>query len=145
MGHTYSNLLIHIVLSVKDRINLLYKDMRTDLFSYICGIAKNIGCHVVKIGGVEDHLHLFIKIPPDLSISDAVMKIKANSSKWIHETYPNLHDFAWQGGFSCFSVSESAKESVCNYIDSQEEHHKRYPLGHELKIFHEKNKINGNK
>ncbi|HBM17578.1 MAG TPA: IS200/IS605 family transposase [Lentisphaeria bacterium] len=141
MGHTYSNLLVHIVFSTKERINFLYKGMRPELFSYICGIAKNIDCYISKIGGVEDHIHILVKIPPNISASDVVMKLKANSSKWIHEKYPTLHDFAWQPGFSCFSVSESAKANVQRYIELQEEHHKRIPLGHELKMFYEKNKI----
>ncbi len=120
---------------------MLYKEMRTPLFSYINGIAKNIGCGIIKTGVVEDHVHILIKIQPDLSVSEIVMKIKANSSKWIHETYPNLSDFAWQAGFSCFSVSESVKEDVIKYIDSQEKHHRRFPFEHELKIFHDKNNV----
>jgi len=141
MGHTFSNLLIHIIFSVKDRKNMLYKEMRNDLFPYIHGIAKNIGCNIIRAGGVEDHVHILIKTQPDISVSEVVMKVKANSSKWMHETYPNLSDFAWQVGFSCFSVSESVKDDVIKYIDCQEEHHKRFPLGEELKMFFEKNKV----
>lgn len=141
MGHTFSNLIVHIVFSGKERKNMLYKDMRTSLFSYMCGIAKNIDCHIVRIGSIEDHVHILIKIPPNLSISDAVMKLKANSSKWIHETYPDMFDFSWQTGFSCFSVSESVKEDIIRYIDSQQEHHRRFSFVDEVKMFHDKNNI----
>ena len=141
MGHTFSNLLNHIVFSTKGRKNLLYKDIRDSLFSYICGIAKAENCQIIKIGGIEDHIHILIKLKPSLAPSDFVRKIKANSSKWIHEQYPNLKDFSWQSGFSCFSVSESAKESVISYIDKQEEHHKRIPFKDELKIFLKKHGI----
>lgn len=141
MGHTFSNLLSHIVFSTKGRRNLLYKDMRDTLYSYICGIAKTENCQIVKIGGTEDHIHILVNLKPSLAHSDFVRKTKANSSKWIHERYPNLKDFSWQSGFSCFSVSESANESVIKYIKIQEEHHKRTSFKDELKIFFEKHRI----
>lgn len=105
------------------------------------GHTLNIECHIIRVGGIEDHVHILIKVLPDLSISEMVMKLKANSSRWIHENYPDMFDFSWQTGFSCFSVSESVKEDAVKYIDSQEEHHKRFPLGHELKMFYDKNKL----
>ena len=74
-------------------------------------------------------------------LNHIVFSTRASSSKWIHEKYPNLKDFAWQPGFSCFSVSESAKHNVIEYIRKQEEHHKRIPFGDELKKFLEKHGI----
>ena len=62
-------------------------------------------------------------------------------SKWVHENYVNLKDFSWQPGFSCFSVSESAKNAVMKYIEKQEEHHKRISFKDELKMFLEKHDI----
>lgn len=56
MGHTFSNLLVHVVFSVKERKNMLYKEMRTPLFSYMCGIATNTECHIIRGGGIEDVL-----------------------------------------------------------------------------------------
>ena len=115
--------------------------MRDSLYAYICGIAKAEGCHVIKVEGIEDHIHILVKVKPSLAPSDFARIIKANSSKWIHEQYPNLKDFSWQSGFSCFSVSESVKNSLVSYIDKQEEHHKRIPFKQELKIFLEKHGI----
>ena len=141
MGHTFSNLLTHLVFSTKGRTNLLYKDIRDPLYSYICGIAKVENSQIIKIGGIEDHVHILAKIKPSLAPSDFTRKIKANSSKWIHGNYQNLKDFSWQAGFSCFSVSESGKNDVIRYIDKQEEHHRRMPFRDELKLFLEKHGI----
>jgi putative transposase len=141
MGHTFSNLLNHIVFSTKGRKNLLYKDIRDPLYSYICGIAKADDCQIIKIGGIEDHIHILTKLKPSMAPSDFARKIKANSSKWIHEQYLNLKDFSWQSGFSCFSVSESGKTDVIEYIDRQEAHHRRIPFRDELKMFLKKHGI----
>jgi putative transposase len=145
MGHAFSNLLNHIVFSTKGRKNLLYKDIRDSLYAYICGIAKAESCQIIKIGGIENHIHILVKLKPSLATSDFTRKIKANSSKWIHEQYPNLKVFSWQSGFSCFSVSESVKNSLISYIGTQEEHHKRIPFQDELKIFLEKHRIDFDK
>ena len=141
MGHTFSNLLNHIIFSTKGRKNLLYKNIRDPLYSYICGIAKAENCQIKKIGGTEEHIHILAKLKPSLSLSDFTRKIKSNSSKWIHVKHPNLRDFAWQPGFSCFSVSESAKNAVINYIEKQEEHHNRISFKDELKMYIEKHGI----
>lgn len=115
--------------------------MRNILYSYICGIAKAEDCQILKIGGIEDHVHILARLKPSTSSSDFARKIKSNSSKWIHENNQNLKDFSWQAGFSCFSVSESIKNDVIRYIEQQEEHHKRIPFKDELKMFLEKHGI----
>ena len=141
MGHTFSHILCHVIFSTKGRINYLYKDLRPNLYSYLCGIAQHEGCQIVNIGGVDDHVHILIRIKPALSISDVVRKLKTNSSKWIHENQTNLKDFSWQSGFSCFSVSESGKSAVIAYIDEQEDHHLKVSFGDELKRFLDKHQI----
>ena len=142
MGHTFSNILNHIIFSTKDRLNLLSSETRKSVYAYLCGIAKAENCQIIKIGGIEDHIHILVILKPSISPSDFARKIKTNSSRWIHENYPKLKDFAWQPGFSCFSVSESAKDSVIKYIDNQEKHHKRISFKDELKMFLQKNNIN---
>ncbi len=141
MGHTFSNLLIHVIFSTKGRTNLLYSDMREELYKYICGIAKNEKVQVLQINGIEDHIHMLLTIKPSVSISQLVKSIKVGSTNWIHKRFQNLTDFAWQPGFSAFSVSESAKEAVVEYIKTQKEHHHRLSYENELRLFLEKNGV----
>jgi REP element-mobilizing transposase RayT len=61
----------------------------------------------VMIGGIENHVHLLLGVPPTLAISQAVKLIKGGSSAWIKETFPGLCGFGWQGGYGAFSVSKS--------------------------------------
>jgi hypothetical protein len=74
-------------------------------------------------------------------LSDFVGKLKSNSSRWIHETFPELQEFAWQLGYSAFSVSVSQKQGVLDYIAGQEEHHRKVSFQEELVSFLKKHEI----
>jgi hypothetical protein len=58
--------------------------------------------------------------------------VKASSSLWIHQTFPKLSAFAWQEGYSVFSVSKSQEQAVKRYIANQAEHHKKEDFKSEL-------------
>jgi len=64
MGHTFSNIIIHIIFSTKGRQKTLPKDFRGELFSYLYGIAKNENAQIIKINGVEDHIHILVNVKP---------------------------------------------------------------------------------
>ena len=58
--------------------------------------------------------------------------MKAGSSKWIHATFPELTAFAWQEGYSAFSVSKSQEDALKSYIQRQAAHHKTEDFKSEL-------------
>ena len=90
---------------------------------------KGVLCH---IGGVEDHVHLCLGWRPDESVSALIRTVKARSSKWVHDTFPALGSFAWQEGYSVFSVSKSQEGAVKKYIAGQAAHHKKEDFRSEL-------------
>ena len=122
---THHQLLYHIVFSTKRRQSWLSEDIRDQVFAYIIGTVKAIDGVVLAIGGVEDHLHLLVRIPAKTAVADFLRKLKSNSSKHIHETWPELAQFAWQDGYGAFTVSPSNVEEVRSYILNQPEHHRR--------------------
>ena len=89
----------------------------------------------MDIGGVEDHIHLYLRWRADAKVSDLVRTVKARSSKWIHDTFPALGAFAWQEGYSVFSVSKSREVAVKKYIAGQREHHRNEDFKSELLRF----------
>ena len=141
MGHTYTNLLTHVIFSTKDRIKYLRETHRNEVFSYMGGIARNIGAQAVNIGGYDDHVHLLIKASPSLSIADVVRVVKTNSSRWIHATHALNPAFAWQDGYSAFSVSESCVGEVVAYISRQAEHHRKVTFQEELIAYLKRNGV----
>ncbi len=132
MPGTYSQLLLHIVFSTRDRTPWITVDVRERLYSYIGGIVRAEKGVLYDIGGVEDHVHMYVRWRPDGSVSDLMRTVKARSSKWFHDTYPNLAAFAWQEGYSVFTVSKSQEEAVKKYIAGQAEHHKKEDYKSEL-------------
>ncbi len=132
MPGTYSQLLLHVVFSTKARAPWIAADVAERLYAYIGGIVRAEKGVLYDIGGVEDHVHMYLRWRPDGSMSDLMRTIKARSSKWVHDTFPALREFAWQEGYSVFSVSKSQEEAVKKYIAGQAEHHKKEDFKSEL-------------
>ncbi|MGE3109912.1 MAG: transposase [Phycisphaerales bacterium] len=95
------------------------------LYPYGSGIVRAELGVLYDIVGVEDHLHMYLRWRPDGLVSDLMRTVKSRSSKCVHETSPNLAAFAWQEGYSVFSVSKSQEEAVKKHIAGQAEHHKK--------------------
>ena len=124
MPSTYSNLLYHIIFSTKQREPLITLGWRDELYRYVAGILRGQDGLPLEIGGMPDHLHLVIRVRPDVSVSDIVRLVKANSSKWANERPDGMGRFAWQRGYGAFTVSVSQLDAVRQYVRSQEKHHR---------------------
>jgi REP element-mobilizing transposase RayT len=141
MSRTYTNLLTHAIFSTKDRQPLLAPALGKRLFPYMGGIVRKLDGVAILINGVVDHVHLLVSLPATLALSEFVSKLKSNSSRWVHETFPEHRLFAWQTGYSVFSVSASQKQSVLAYIAGQEEHHRKVSYKEEVIAFLKKHEI----
>jgi putative transposase len=141
MPQYFAAMYAHIIFSTKNRTPLIGPTWKTRLFDYIGGIAKNDGFPLLAAGGMPDHVHLLVSIGREHSIAEIVRLVKTNSSKWIHETFPDQRAFAWQSGYAAFSVSKSRLPSVTNYIDEQEEHHRRKSFQEEFVEFLKKHDL----
>ena len=135
MSHTYHALNYHLVFSTRNRRPLLRAGIRTRLFQYLIGVARNHDITLKSIGGVDDHLHLLIGLRPATAPAKAVQTLKAVSSKWIHETFPDAADLWWQEGYGLFTVSVSHIPATVQYIQSQEEHHATKSFQEEFESF----------
>ncbi|MCG9909884.1 MAG: IS200/IS605 family transposase [Flavobacteriales bacterium] len=125
MANTFTQIYIHLVFSVKGRQNLIQKNWKEELHKYICGVVNGKSQKVYAIGGVADHIHILVSIKPEISISELVRDIKANSSKWVNEKRLVSGKFNWQEGYGAFSHTHSLLDTVIAYINNQEEHHKK--------------------
>ena len=103
MANSYLNVNIHYVFSTKNRNKQITEDLQSRLWSYMGGIARNNKMKALIVGGDTDHCHILISIPSTITIAKVIQLIKGNSSKWIHETFPEHKDFEWQKGYGAFS------------------------------------------
>jgi REP element-mobilizing transposase RayT len=102
------------------------------LWPYLGGIARENEMKALAIGGTADHMHLLVSLPATISIAKAIQLLKGNSSKWIHETFPEMRSFEWQKGYGAFSVGVSATDATVAYIRDQAEHHRKRTFREEL-------------
>ncbi len=139
MAHSYTNLLVHVVFSTKNRAKDLSGASRDEVWWYLEGIARNVDCTALAVGGGLEHVHVLLKYPASTNLAQIVTKLKSNSSRWMRERH-NPH-FGWQNGYAAFTVSQSNAEQVAAYIASQEEHHKRVDFQDEYVSLLKRNEI----
>ncbi|MFH1107604.1 MAG: IS200/IS605 family transposase [Planctomycetota bacterium] len=132
MPGTYSQILIHMVFSTKERRASITPEIQPRLYDYIGGIVRAEKGALYAIGSMPDHVHILLRRRTNGAIADLMRTIKARSSLWVHQTFANVAAFAWQEGYSVFSVSKSAESDVKSYIENQLEHHKKRDFEEEL-------------
>jgi len=129
---TYTQILYHIVFSTKNRTRVLLPDNRERLFRYIWGIVKKKNCHLHRINGVEDHLHILTSLHPCERLADLVRDIKAGASQWIKDNNVFQDFVGWQDGYGAFTHSKAEKDVLIDYIKNQQDHHKTVSFREEL-------------
>ncbi len=125
MGHSYSKCLFHCVFSSRRRQLLIPPEVQPRLWAYMGGIARANAFAALAVGGTADHAHVLLALPATLPAAKAVQLVKAGSSKWLHDSFPPLRDFAWQEGYGAFSIGVSQLERTVRYIEEQAAHHRR--------------------
>ncbi|PQO27480.1 transposase [Blastopirellula marina] len=141
MPQSFACVYAHLIFSTKNRERTIKGEWAPRLNEYLVGILRQRKCELLAAGGVEDHVHLLISMSREIAISDLVRDVKSISSHWIHTTIPGSRAFAWQQGYSVFSVSQSGLADVKDYIARQEEHHAKRSFKNELLMFLKKHGV----
>ena len=141
MPQSLANLYVHLIFSTKERFPFLSKEVRPDLHSYMATVLANLHSPAMLINSVDDHVHILFNMGRTVTLAQVVEDVKKSSSKWIKTQSPKLATFAWQAGYGGFSVSESNAPKVANYIQNQEEHHRKKTFQEEYREFLTKHKI----
>jgi putative transposase len=121
--HTHLSIRIHCVFSTKERRPSIPEDLQPRLWAFIGGIARRTGMKAIAVGGMSDHVHVLLLLPATITLAKAVQTLKANSSRWLHET--TAKPFEWQEGYAAFSVSISQTDATVAYILNQRAHRAR--------------------
>jgi len=129
---------VHLVFAVRNRENVLKKEIRPRIYEYISGILTSLGHKTIAINGTSDHIHVFFGLNPSKSVSDTVHDIKRGSSLFINENKLVNGRFSWQEGYGGFTYSRSQVEDVYKYIQNQETHHAKRSFREEYLSFLEK-------
>ena len=138
---THTQILYHIVFATKYRKPTIEKSEKKRLFAYIFQLLTNKKCHLYRINGVEDHIHILTHIHPTISISALVKDIKVSTSIFLKKELIFKNFDGWQEGYGAFSEAIKSKDRLINYIKNQEKHHEKKSFFDEYKALLEEHEI----
>ena len=130
---SYTCTLYHIIVRTRKSIPAIPEAHERELYAYMLGMANNYQCKVYRIGGMPDHVHLLVSLPPTMALATFVKELKVSTSKWM-KTNPHFPLFeGWSQEYAGFTYSIHDKEKIINYIRGQKEHHKRVSFADEYR------------
>ncbi len=135
MSQSLSKLYIHLVFHIKTKLVPIRQEDRNSLYAYIATIIKNNESIPIIINGTADHIHILCVMSKNIALAKFTEEIKRHSSRWIKTKGLHYQNFAWQGGYAAFSVSQSLHNKTKTYIQNQEKHHNKMSFQEELIVF----------
>jgi REP element-mobilizing transposase RayT len=141
MANTYTQLYVHYVFAVQDRLCLINNKWQDSLYKYMSGIIDQQGHKLYVIKGMNDHIHILISMTPKQAPSDLMYHLKRSSSLWINQNRLSVGKFSWQEGFGAFSLGKSQLPEKIKYIEGQRQHHMKVSFREEYLQFLKENEI----
>ncbi len=135
MPNTYTQIHLHFVFTVQNRLSLIENSFKNRLYEYITGIVQKNNHKMIIINGMPDHIHIVVGMRPTQAISDLLQDIKGSSSKWINDHRLVKGKFQWQEGYGAFSYSKSSLPKLIDYVKNQEAYHRKKTFLEEYKDF----------
>jgi REP element-mobilizing transposase RayT len=123
MPSSYSKLYVHLVWATWDRLPLISMQIEAAVYAAILAKCRELQCQPVRIGGIPDHVHLLVRLHPNVSVSELMKNVKGSSSHLVTHQVASGEFFKWQGSYGAFSLSEADLPALCSYIEQQKEHH----------------------
>ncbi|HYJ79587.1 MAG TPA: IS200/IS605 family transposase [Longimicrobiaceae bacterium] len=119
---TYSQLYVHAVWSTWERVPLIVPEREAVIYRAIHQQCSAVGAEPIAIGGVEDHVHVLVRFPPTVAVSQLIGRMKGASSRMVEQV--SRHPFRWQAGYGAFTVGTRHVPAVRAYVLNQAEHHR---------------------
>ena len=120
--HAHTRILVHYVFTTKNRKPSIPTEMQAKLWAYIGGIVRTNKMKALAVGGITNHCHALLSLPPTITIAKAIQLIKAGSSKWMHDETGSRR-FDWQEGYGAFTIGQSQVPATVHYVLNQPKHH----------------------
>lgn len=126
----------HIVFCTKRREMTIPLEYAEDVYRFIWRIISDFKCKLIRIGGIQNHIHILLDLHPTVPLSSLVKKIKASSSGWMASDPRFRYFCGWSSGYYACSVSPRERLSVINYIKNQKNHHLSHHIDDEVEILY---------
>ena len=120
----YTRLRYHMIFATKKRARWIWPDVEAFLYPVLIRQAELNDGRIIRIGGIEDHVHLICALKPRTCVSDFAERIKSNASKAVRKEFANLYGFAWQKSYGCFTLNPFEMDEIVAYVENQKAHHR---------------------
>ncbi len=120
---TYTQIIYQIVFGTKHREKTLNTKHHDELFKYISGVVRNNNCHLFRVNGTKDHLHIVTDLHPTVALSNLIKDIKLSTTSFIkkEKLFPKFK--GWQNDYGAFTYSIKEKDRLIEYVKNQKTHH----------------------
>ncbi len=119
----YWRLFYHITWATKHRNLLITPQFAANLHNVIANRASQLGAFVHAVGGIEDHIHLAVSVPPRLALSEFIQQLKGSSSHFANHELGLQDPFAWQAEYGVVSFDGKQLAGIVRYVKEQRQHH----------------------
>ncbi len=124
MGHAFHQLYYHFVWSTHSRIALIGCECRPELLRIVNEEAKKRGGWPIRHNAMPDHVHLLVRLPPTVNVSEFIGRVKGAAAHRVNEEIRPSFRLKWQEGYGVLTLRKDELETVSRYIDNQETHHR---------------------
>ena len=125
LSHTKYNCTYHVVFIPKYRRKIMFGRIGKEIGQILSTICKIIGVELLRGGVCPDHVHMYISIPPKMSISTTMSKLKGKSALMIFDRHPEYRDkygrHFWARGYYVETIGQVNEETITKYIEEQAE------------------------
>jgi putative transposase len=119
----YARLFYHMIWGTKNREPLIRVEFEASLHNVIAAKGKSLGGFVYVVGGIEDHVHLVVSVPPAIALADFIGQVKGNSSHFVNHELSLSYQFNWQAEYGVVSFGGKQLDKIVKYVKSQRQHH----------------------
>jgi putative transposase len=134
MRHPFTQLYVHLVWSTWKRAPLITPELQPRIYRVLQHQASACKADVIAIGGIDDHVHVLLRFPTNVTISTLVQRLKGASSHFVTHVLKSPDPFKWQGAYGAFTLTKRAVPHVREYVLNQEAHHRDGRLYRDLEL-----------
>ncbi len=132
MGSRRLKLYLHLVWGTWDGNPWIIPRIERSVYRCIVNQIKQLGCEVIAINGIADHIHLVVRLKSTVSVALLVKKTKGVSARFINQFLDLEEHFKWRAGYGGFTISRWDLPMIINYVKNQKTHHDDNSLNADL-------------
>ncbi|MGI9543486.1 MAG: IS200/IS605 family transposase [Cyclobacteriaceae bacterium] len=142
MSQSQVDIYVHVIFATKGREPMILPEYEADIYERLCVDLNKMGSEVIAINGMQEHIHILLKLPSSKSIAETIGWCKGETSHWFNNEKMKHqdHKLFWQDSYVAFSVSKKELKQMRRYVENQQAIHERHLFSEEIEILKGKQK-----